>query len=197
MTTKSPSLLRMLQILPVHPISSKNQQIHPHTIIYIELLTSFCIFPPLVYIYNNMQQKTQGTWAIIQQQKWPIDHTYIYTWLFLGLRPANDRQRYFVTTSLIGWEVFIIMHDKVMTCKYFPYHWPFMQENHLWLVVNSPHKRPEMWSFDIFVVILKGCWTPSSFQWFEMPRRSCDIVAMVWTYMYWSSASFVSWQETN
>ena len=25
------------------------------------------------------------------------------TWLILGLRPANERRRYFVTTSLIGW----------------------------------------------------------------------------------------------
>ena len=30
---------------------------------------------------------------------------YIYTYLglILGLRPANERRRYFVTTSLIGW----------------------------------------------------------------------------------------------
>ena len=26
-----------------------------------------------------------------------------YTGLILGLRPANERRRYFVTTSLIGW----------------------------------------------------------------------------------------------
>ena len=25
------------------------------------------------------------------------------TWMILGLRPANERRRYFVTTSLIGW----------------------------------------------------------------------------------------------
>ena len=25
------------------------------------------------------------------------------TWLILGLRPANERQRYFVTPFLIGW----------------------------------------------------------------------------------------------
>ena len=25
------------------------------------------------------------------------------TWTILGLRPANERRRYFVTTSLIGW----------------------------------------------------------------------------------------------
>ena len=27
----------------------------------------------------------------------------IDTWLILGLRPANERRRYFVTTSLTGW----------------------------------------------------------------------------------------------
>ena len=25
-------------------------------------------------------------------------------WIILGLHPANERRRYFVTTSLIGWE---------------------------------------------------------------------------------------------
>ena len=28
---------------------------------------------------------------------------YMTTGLILGLRPANERRRYFVTTSLIGW----------------------------------------------------------------------------------------------
>ena len=28
---------------------------------------------------------------------------YYITGLILGLRPANERRRYFVTTSLIGW----------------------------------------------------------------------------------------------
>ena len=28
---------------------------------------------------------------------------YIVTGLILGLRPADERRRYFVTTSLIGW----------------------------------------------------------------------------------------------
>ena len=27
----------------------------------------------------------------------------LLTWLILGFRPANERRRYFVTTSLIGW----------------------------------------------------------------------------------------------
>ena len=33
------------------------------------------------------------------------DHWCMYMWaaLILGLRPANERRRYFVTTSLIGW----------------------------------------------------------------------------------------------
>ena len=29
--------------------------------------------------------------------------SYVYTGMVLGLRPANERRRYFVTTSLIGW----------------------------------------------------------------------------------------------
>ena len=30
-------------------------------------------------------------------------HVLLFTWLSLGLHPANERRRYFVTTSLIGW----------------------------------------------------------------------------------------------
>ena len=36
-----------------------------------------------------------------------IHLTYVYaeliSWLILGLRSANERRRYYVTTSLIGW----------------------------------------------------------------------------------------------
>ena len=32
----------------------------------------------------------------------PTYNAWLYTWLILGLRPANDRRRYFVTTSLVG-----------------------------------------------------------------------------------------------
>ena len=30
-------------------------------------------------------------------------HAYTVSGLILSLRPANDRRRYFLTTSLIGW----------------------------------------------------------------------------------------------
>ena len=33
---------------------------------------------------------------------WEVTKTS-YAGLILGLRPANERRRYFVTTSLIGW----------------------------------------------------------------------------------------------
>ena len=32
-----------------------------------------------------------------------IFHEFIIAGPILGLRPANERRRYFVTTSLIGW----------------------------------------------------------------------------------------------
>ena len=32
-----------------------------------------------------------------------IAHNHVVAGLILGLRPANERRRYFVTTSLIGW----------------------------------------------------------------------------------------------
>ena len=33
----------------------------------------------------------------------PVQMMDWHTGLILGLRPANERRRYFVTTSLIGW----------------------------------------------------------------------------------------------
>ena len=32
-----------------------------------------------------------------------LQQTWMNTGLILGLRPANERRRYFETTSLIGW----------------------------------------------------------------------------------------------
>ena len=42
----------------------------------------------------------------ILKQGVPVDpaDAFGHSWhLILGLRPANERRRYFVTTSLIGW----------------------------------------------------------------------------------------------
>ena len=38
-----------------------------------------------------------------QPMKWPCGIWIISSELILGLRPANERRRYFVTMSLIGW----------------------------------------------------------------------------------------------
>ena len=48
------------------------------------------------------------------------------SWLIVGLRPANDRRRYFVTTSLIGWA-----HTYNQPCL------PTFRENHP-LLHHSP-----------------------------------------------------------
>ena len=44
-----------------------------------------------------------GKMGLYQIQQNKTKTMCIYTGLILGLRPANERRRYFVTTSLIGW----------------------------------------------------------------------------------------------
>ena len=48
---------------------------------------------------------------------WVVDYLIIHlSGLILGLRPANERRRYFVTTSLIGWEqAWFIVDDRFNT----------------------------------------------------------------------------------
>ena len=87
--------------------------------------------------------------------------------LILGLHPANERQRYKVTMSLIGWVqaknqpcwlsmvhkihitytynmltsvgIIWIHHNDVIKWKHFPRYWPFVRGIHQ-SPVNSPHK---------------------------------------------------------
>ena len=43
-------------------------------------------------------------WALYLSLGIRETHSYVYiSGPILGLRPANERRRYFVTTSLIGW----------------------------------------------------------------------------------------------
>ena len=46
--------------------------------------------------------KSSASIALVMQDKL-FSSTRKVSGLILGLRPANERRRYFVTTSLIGW----------------------------------------------------------------------------------------------
>ena len=73
-----------------------------------------------------------------------------------------------------------IYHDDVMPWRCFPHYRHFMRGIH-WSMVDSPHKGPVMWKFDVsFVVSLnKLLNTQPCYQWFEMPWWcSCDITVM-------------------
>ena len=68
------------------------------------MLKLYFIFTnPLKYIVENAQKMFEKkSW----KQNWPLstEHMqYIMSGLILGLRPANERLRYKVTPSLIGW----------------------------------------------------------------------------------------------
>ena len=69
----------------------------------------------------------------------------------------------------------IIMHT-IMTWKWCSHYWPFVRGIYQSLV-DSPYKRPVMWSFDIFffVTLNKLLNKLSACQWFEIPWCSSDI----------------------
>ena len=52
------------------------------------------------------------------------------------------------------------LHDEVITGNYFPPYWPFTMARHR-STMDSPHKRPVMWSFDAFSASLNKRWTNS------------------------------------
>ena len=49
------------------------------------------------------------------------------------------------------------LHDDVIKWKNFPLYWPSMQGIYWW-PVNSPHKRPVTWTFDIFFDLRQNKW---------------------------------------
>ena len=69
---------------------------------------------------NRLHISTTGIYT------WHSRYLVIFSGLTLGLRPANERRRYFVTTSLVGWVqawnqpcvlyVMIICNLKITTC---------------------------------------------------------------------------------
>ena len=50
-----------------------------------------------IVIFVNRSIKT------VQTTTDDSNNMHTYAWLILGLRPANERRCYFVTTSLVGW----------------------------------------------------------------------------------------------
>ena len=61
-------------------------------VVYLYDMTSVLYFVDLSFV-----------WLAIYRLQWRLSSYEIYPWLILGLRPANERRCYFVTTSLIGW----------------------------------------------------------------------------------------------
>ena len=51
----------------------------------------------------RVSDEARAVWCARKTQPKDISCNMGLTGLILGLRPANERRRYFVTTSLIGW----------------------------------------------------------------------------------------------
>ena len=66
----------------------------------------------------------------------------------------------------------LISHDDVIKWKHFPRYWPFVRGIHR-SSVNSPHKRPVTWTFDVFFDLRLNerlSKQPRGW-WFETPSR--------------------------
>ena len=51
---------------------------------------------------ETLESLVRSKWDLYLTLQWCVEY-HTYTVLVLGLCPANERWRYFVTTSLIGW----------------------------------------------------------------------------------------------
>ena len=75
----------------------------------------YCLNNNLHYFYGSRHQvfAINSDLYIIAAFSWYYKSTacVIFSWLILGLHPANERWRYFVTTSLIGWVQALHHHD--------------------------------------------------------------------------------------
>ena len=127
--------------------------------------------------------------------------------LILGFCPANERRRYFATTSLIGWvqtwnqPCYILMPDHMMASWHGN---PFCISGPLWWesqsLVDSPHKWPVVMSFDVISVVghlHKLLNKQLSCQWFETPWWQCDVTVMKTTNIFANSnfeIHFLEWQ---
>ena len=54
-------------------------------------------------MFTQIQHIKCIEYLVVEYGKWPLTNARMLAGLILGLRPANERRRYFVTTSLIGW----------------------------------------------------------------------------------------------
>ena len=57
-------------------------------------------------------------------------------------------------------KVWYQFHDDMMTCKHFLHYWPFVR-GICQSLVDSPHKRPVMWTGFFFLTASISCWTNS------------------------------------
>ena len=59
-------------------------------------------------------------------------------------------------------------------------YWPFVRGIHQWLV-DSLHKGPVMWTFDISIVVSLNNLLNKQLSgwWFETPRCSCDVTVVI------------------
>ena len=55
-------------------------------------------------MYEKISYMLRRTNFIMMREIYVWQYLYYKSGLILGMRPANERRRYFVMTSLIGWE---------------------------------------------------------------------------------------------
>ena len=78
--------------------------------IFISLIIMFVVHPICIQDSISKMSSESPDWTLsysglIYQPDWSIGHVNqpAIAGLILDLRPANERRRYFVTTSLIDW----------------------------------------------------------------------------------------------
>ena len=104
--------LHICWLLNVSDIATIRSDVNYHILILYSFRTEECLFLSfssyLLYSVSNLSSNTQCTGcvkslSIIAYCCSYHHYQHIIKGLILGLRPASERRRYFVTTSLVGW----------------------------------------------------------------------------------------------
>ena len=86
--------------------------------------------------------------------------------------------------NLVEFQLTSTLYDGMAWCKSFPYNWIFVRGIHR-SPVDSPHKEPIMLWWFLVVSMNIRLSKQSSCQWFEATWCTCDVIVMVWSYLWW------------
>ena len=90
----------------------------------------------------------------------------------------KDQSEAPILTQLTNAHIDRYKYDDVMAWKRFPYHWPFVREEHPSLVNPLANDTDACWFLISYLVLAWRRCSKVIFRWLETPWCSCNVIAM-------------------